>query len=531
MGKRANFATTLKSVSRSVIPKAIGVGIFASATAIVFHVLANEGVLSFAMDGKNYAVYSSCLAFLLVFRNGKAYSRWWDGVQAMTQLKTDWLDACAQLVASTLMSDAPTEKVTAYIHVMARLFSILSCISFKHIADMHDERFEVLNVDGLDSATKDLLWKSPERPRHILPIVEQWIMNHVHRGMSEGIVVAPAPIVNRFFTGLHSGCVLVKKCQIISFTAFPTPYSIMVNSLLVLHIFYTAAFASVSQEDPFYMSFAVFCNVFAFWAINLIAIEIEHPFGDDVNDINLHLEQKEINHHLLLLLDPRARHKPDCDSYALMTGPDFRVCHLSNEIMRDEGGSLLESQADVKVAQAPDSATKCIDVVISPDANSREPELENIVGAYASNMPLVVPSVASQQGSLPVEGVVAVRLADEGLFRELAVQQQLTTSILEQLKEQAQRRELLIHIQERHNQLLNDIAESCSKFFKDSMGVGSNGDLRYGANSRDGKGLVEINPCSPWSAFGTGGNVGASVMVPKRGSQITRQSASREGRP
>jgi len=464
--------------------------------------------MTIELDGKVYGVYSSCLAFLVVFRNGKAYSRWWDGVQAMTKLKTDWVDACAQIVAATVVSKKPEEKKRAYCHVLARLFSILSCIAFKHIADMKDEKFEILNMEGLDPETMALLWGSPERPRHLMPIVEQWILNHVHHGMADGIVAAPPPIVNRFFTGLHSGMVGVKQCYLISFTLFPTPYAFMVNALLVVHLIYTAAFAVAVQGNLAYMCPMVFCVIFAFWCINLIAMEIEHPFGDDVNDINLHAEQCEINHHLLLLLDPRSLHTPSCADFSLLNGPAYRNCMYSTDVMKDGGNPENTDSAGgmaMKVFNNLDSGdVECFDGTNIP----LDPELA------------VAPPTALSTVHATHEAMTGLLGAGSELHQMVSRNhqghQQLAEGILEQLKQQGQANDVMVRIQERQNDLLVEIAESCSRFFKEAV------DMNYGqaSYSRDGK-TVELSSCTPWVPFATV-NVSAGTGAQTRRSRVGR---------
>ena len=52
--------------------------------------------------------------------------------------------------------------------------------------------------------------------------------------------------------------------------------------------------------------------------INLIAVELEHPFGDDSNDIDVSHTIHEFNDHLRVLVDMRARHSPKCVSLERM---------------------------------------------------------------------------------------------------------------------------------------------------------------------------------------------------------------------
>merc|ERR1712216_664542 len=46
-----------------------------------------------------------------------------------------------------------------------------------------------------------------------------------------------------------------------------------------------------------------FVPVLSYWGINMIAAEIEQPFGDDVNDLPTHELQRDMNATLVLLSD------------------------------------------------------------------------------------------------------------------------------------------------------------------------------------------------------------------------------------
>jgi len=388
---------------------------------------------------------------------------------------------------------------------------------------MRDERFEVLNTDGLDPDTLALLWNSPERPRCLIPIVEQWILNTVHRGIQEGIVAAPPPIVNRFFTGLHSGMSGMKKCYLISFTKFPTPYAIMVNALLVLHLVYTAGVAASTQTKLVLMCPMVFCTIFAFWCINLIAMELEHPFGDDVNDINLHAEQREMNEHLLVLLDPRARHLPNCADLAVLAGPDYRKCQYSTEVMK-EGGNPEFAMKDGSVGIRPSIFNKLAsDTRVSNEKGN--PMFTDL--ALDVEKPVAPPTVATAGYSSTVDSQALTQALPSSVYVATSVahnelrdlvgsshqqHQQLAEGILDQLKQQTQTKDLLIRIQERQSELLNQIAESCSRFFIQTS------DINYAQTValQSGRGAVEMNSCTPWPPFVQAG--GAGGVAPRRNS-------------
>merc|ERR1719433_411846 len=53
-----------------------------------------------------------------------------------------------------------------------------------------------------------------------------------------------------------------------------------------------------------------FMQVFFYWSLNLIAVELENPFGKDANDVNASELQEAMNRALVLLLDPSTKRTP-----------------------------------------------------------------------------------------------------------------------------------------------------------------------------------------------------------------------------
>merc|ERR1719362_2843209 len=51
-------------------------------------------------------------------------------------------------------------------------------------------------------------------------------------------------------------------------------------------------------------------QVLVLWSLNLVALEIENPFGKDANDMDGKKMQEEMNQHLMLLLKPSTERTP-----------------------------------------------------------------------------------------------------------------------------------------------------------------------------------------------------------------------------
>merc|ERR1719422_54896 len=62
--------------------------------------------------------------------------------------------------------------------------------------------------------------------------------------------------------------------------------------------------------NSFWAFMFTFMQVAVMWSLNLVALEIENPFGRDANDIDGKKMQEEMNRHLLLLLKPSTERTP-----------------------------------------------------------------------------------------------------------------------------------------------------------------------------------------------------------------------------
>merc|ERR1719161_185519 len=81
----------------------------------------------------------------------------------------------------------------------------------------------------------------------------------------------------------------------------------MVSALLFAHCILTPILIGMIPINCVWCFIFAFLSVFTFCALNLIAQEIENPFGDDANDLHCDQAQANMNEALLLLLSMRQR--------------------------------------------------------------------------------------------------------------------------------------------------------------------------------------------------------------------------------
>lgn len=98
---------------------------------------------------------------------------------------------------------------------------------------------------------------------------------------------------------------------------FPFPYAQTCDWLLVIHWILIPFVMQQWVTTIVAAGLFSFCQVFTLWSLNLIAVQIENPFGSDVNDLDTQMMQEEFNAHLLNLLRPTTLRTPKLSKMAI----------------------------------------------------------------------------------------------------------------------------------------------------------------------------------------------------------------------
>mmetsp|Transcript_49295 Transcript_49295/g.117286 ORF Transcript_49295/g.117286 Transcript_49295/m.117286 type:complete len:642 (+) Transcript_49295:154-2079(+) len=323
------FVRKLFILEGSVFPIGFFIALPCSAVAAILKYLINEGHLrafedtnSILTESQAFAGFSFLVGFLIVFRTSQAYSRFWDGCTFTHQMRAEWFDACSALVAFCKHSDEGVAKVERFKGTLIRLFSMLHALALAELevintnvdyfSEVNAFQFDVIDPDGLDSETLTAIKYSGSR----VELTFSWIQCLVVDNIRTGVLSIPAPILSRAFQEIANGMVAFHDAIKITYIPFPFPYAQTCDCLLVMHWLVAPFVTSQWVTEPVWAAIFVFIQVFIFWCLNLIAIEIENPFGTDPNDLDGRDMQEEMNRHLLLLLTPLATRTPELSEKA-----------------------------------------------------------------------------------------------------------------------------------------------------------------------------------------------------------------------
>lgn len=320
--------TFIFSLRGSVLPRAMAYAVPSGLMAIFMkglHLEKNfEGVLT---TSAAYSGFSFVVGFLLVFRTSQSYARFWDGATKVQQMKSKWCDAFNSLVAFSRISSRPREEIEQFQQTLLRLFSLMHSLALQQIHCLHGEGFDVVDEQSLDDQSLEYLKRVPCTYR--LEVVSAWVHQIIVDSIDSGLLPVPAPILSRVFQELSNGSVNMENACKIAQTPFPFPYAQMMSVLLLMHWALTPILMCMWTGHWAYSFVWTFVPVLSFWGINMIAAEIEQPFGDDVNDLPTHELQKELNATLILLVDPPIGRVPLLKPTAVMDLAKLREAHAS----------------------------------------------------------------------------------------------------------------------------------------------------------------------------------------------------------
>jgi len=294
-------------ITGSVFPRAVAWSVPSAALAVVLNIFC-KGALAMDNVVVMWSGYTAVLGFLMVFRNNQAYHRFWEGAALTQQVRGEWLNAVSSLMAFCNDDDERRSDVVRFSHFLIRLMSMLHCAALQQIACVEDNRFEIINPEGISS--ESLKYLSEHDPEVRCEIVLLWIQRLIVVSHADETLKVPPPILTRAFQELSRGIVTLHDAQRIKEVPFPFPYSQLITLMLLVHWLATPILSSQVVGGPLWAGAVTFCIVSAFWALLYIALDIEQPFGEDDNKLPVAEMQRSMNESLSLFLEDELRSPP-----------------------------------------------------------------------------------------------------------------------------------------------------------------------------------------------------------------------------
>merc|ERR1719335_1563793 len=137
-----------------------------------------------------------------------------------------------------------------------------------------------------------------------IAIVLMWMEEAISRAQVQGVLLIAPPILSRVYNELGNGLMGFNSAYRIALVPFPFCFSQMIGWCLVIFLFLCPMVAYVFTGGEMLTSGLTFCSLMGFWGLNRIAIELENPFGCEVN----HLPLAELHHAFVEALGEMHQH-------------------------------------------------------------------------------------------------------------------------------------------------------------------------------------------------------------------------------
>lgn len=221
------------------------------------------GILGF------HSILGVILGLFLVLRTNTAYDRWWEGRKLWGQLVNDTRQLAIKLI--TFLPSTATEDIEFF----RRMIPNMPLAIKEHLRDS----IMIGEMDLISEEYKNQLIKSKHRPNKISKMLYQRVM----KCKGEGKLTAEQLfILDKELKGFTD---IVGACERIKSTPIPYSYSMFIKKFLFI---YTITLPVSFLWDIRYWTIPVVMLAFYFLvSVELIAEEIEDPFGNDINDLPL----------------------------------------------------------------------------------------------------------------------------------------------------------------------------------------------------------------------------------------------------
>jgi len=210
-----------------------------------------------------YSLLGFVISLLLVFRTNTAYDRWWEGRKAWGALVNDSRSLSSKLSALHLTVE---EKIS-----FTRLIPLFVYATKQHLRnqDLKEEASAQLDLNDLEL--------SGHQPLRIVQILRAEVEQLYQKGTVQHMQWFA---INNDLDALIDSLGI---CERIKNTPIPFSYSLFIKKFIFIYVI-TMPLAFV----PLFGYLSVFISTFVFYALvsmELLAEEIEEPFGIDENDL------------------------------------------------------------------------------------------------------------------------------------------------------------------------------------------------------------------------------------------------------
>lgn len=213
-----------------------------------------------------YSLIGFVLSLLLVFRTNTAYDRWWEGRKKWGELVNNTRTLAIKVSSTT--SDSET------VSFFSRMISNYVFALKWHLRDENEE----LDVE-LSADEKEKFYAASHKPSYISLLMYNRLRDMKDKGELSDIEYLAMDTNLNTFSNITGACERIKN------TPMPFSYNLFLKKFIFVYVL-TLPIGFVSSFGYGTILIAVFI-FYVLVSIELLAEEIEDPFGTDDNDLPL----------------------------------------------------------------------------------------------------------------------------------------------------------------------------------------------------------------------------------------------------
>ncbi len=222
------------------------------------------------------------ISMLLVFRTNTAYDRWWEGRKLWGSLVNNSRNLALKLSAILPVDDK-----------VQRIFFRKTIPAFAFALHNH-LRKEKTRIELFEDKEHQHIFQKIDKSKHIPNQVALLMYQHIHQMYTTKSITGEQLLFLN--AELQSFTEICGACERIKNTPIPFSYSVFIKKFIFFYIM-TLPFGYVFQLG-FYVIPVVAFVFYVLASLELIAEEIEDPFGFDENDVPTDLLSQNIQRHV-----------------------------------------------------------------------------------------------------------------------------------------------------------------------------------------------------------------------------------------
>lgn len=239
---------------------------------------------------RNIPVMHTLLGFaismLLVFRTNTAYDRWWEGRKLWGSLVNNSRNLAMKL--ASILPKEDTEQRSFF-------RKIIPAYAYALHNHLHKEK---TRVELFEEEEHKHVFKQIDQKKHVPNQLALLMYRHIQALQKENKISGEQLLFLN--AELQSFTDICGACERIKNTPIPFSYSVFIKKFIFFYIM-TLPFGYVFQLG-FYIIPVVAFVFYVLASLELIAEEIEDPFGGDANDVPTELLSQNIQRHIAEIL-------------------------------------------------------------------------------------------------------------------------------------------------------------------------------------------------------------------------------------